>query len=366
VLDVIPAELAHRGMLVPVDRLGKLLTLAMACPVDTGIIKEVEEITGLRVKSMLTTVEAVRRMIETCYPQFDRLMFMDEAEGSAVVKEFENLLATNEVARRVLSIDSFAPPSSTTDEIRAVLDAGGNGTTLRAVADMISLDPVSTTMILRVSNSDAYGFSQRVDGLGLACTLLGPQAIGAVVQSIAPKQYRGQRDGFDYDLFWSRARFCAEAAQSIAMHANAQTAITAYTAALVHDIGRLGLLQAAPKSYPALTEDLAGPARADVEMRVYHLTSTETGYMLARKWGLPSNLAEAVRYHREPERARNAKELTNIVALAVMMADAFERDTSFNLDRAEGLSSALKLSRAETVQIFQDTRESVQGQKAHA
>jgi hypothetical protein len=30
VLDVIPAELAHRGMLVPVDRLGKLLTLAMA------------------------------------------------------------------------------------------------------------------------------------------------------------------------------------------------------------------------------------------------------------------------------------------------------------------------------------------------
>ncbi len=365
VLDVVPGDLAHRGMLVPVDRLGKLLTLAMACPLDTTIIQEVEQHTGLRVKSMLTTVDAVRRMIDTCYPKFDRLMFADETGTSPFLKEFENVLAVNEVARRVLQLDSFAPPNDTAGEIRAVLDAGGNGTTLRTVADMISMDPVSTTLVLRVSNSDAYGFPQRVDGLGLACTLLGPAAIGAVVTSIEPKSYRGVRDGFDYERFWKCSRFCAEAAQSIAMQVNAQSAITAYTAALIHDIGRLGFVHAAPKSYPALTEELAGPARADIEMRVYHITSTEVGYMLARKWNLPGNLADAVRYHREPERARNARELTNIVALAVMMADAFERDSSFNLDRAEGLSASLKISRSETVQIFQDTKESLGGTKAH-
>jgi HD-like signal output (HDOD) protein len=210
--------------------------------------------------------------------------------------------------------------------------------------------------LLRVSNSDAYGFPQRVDGLGLACTLLGPRAIAAVVQSIEPKRYRGAREGFDYDAFWACSRFCAEAAQSVAMQVNAQTAITAYTAALVHDLGRLAFVLAAPKSYATLTRDLAGPARNDLEMRVYHLTSTEAGYMLARKWNLPPNLADAVRFHREPDRARNARELTLIVALAVSMADAFERDIAFNLDRAEELYSALKLSRSETVRIFQETR----------
>ncbi len=366
VLEVIPADLARRGMLVPVDRLGKLLTLAMACPIDTDVIQEVEAHTGLRVKSMLATVDALRRMIDTCYPKFDGLMFVDESGTTAVAKEFENLLATNEVARRVMSVDSFAPPAETSDEIRALLDAGGNGTTLRAVADMVSMDPVTTTMILRVSNSDAYGFPQRVDGLGLACTLLGPQAIGAIVRSSETKIYRGTREGFDYDRFWARARFCGEAAQSIAMQANSQTAITAYTAALVHDIGRLGFVMAAPKSYPALTHDLSGPARAELEMRVYHITSTEVGYMFARKWNLPANLAEAIRFHREPERARNARDLTNVVALAVMMADAFEREMSLNLDRAEDLCAALKLSRSETIRIYQETRESSTPQGANA
>jgi HD-like signal output (HDOD) protein len=101
-------------------------------------------------------------------------------------------------------------------------------------------------------------------------------------------------------------------------------------------------------------------------MRVYHVTSTEAGYMLARKWNLPSNLAEAIRFHREPERVRSAHELTNIVALAVTMADAFERDSSFNLDRAEALYTALKLSRSETIRIFQDAREHSAAQGASA
>jgi HD-like signal output (HDOD) protein len=315
---------------------------------------------------MLATVDAVRRMIDTCYPKFDALMFIDESGTTTVAREFENLLATNDVARRIMSIDTFAPPAQTSDEIRAVLDAGGNGAALRAVADMVSMDPVSTTMILRVSNSDAYGFPQRVDGLGLACTLLGPQAIGVIVRSSEPKSYRGTRDGFDYDQFWARARFCGEAAQSIAMQVNAQTAITAYTAALVHDIGRLGFVLAAPKSYAVLTRDLSGPARAELEMRVFHMTSSEAGYMFARKWNLPANLAEAIRFHREPERARNAHELTNIVALAVAMADAFERDMTLNLDRAENLYTALKLSRSDTIRVFQETRESTSTQRANA
>lgn len=365
VLDVVPADLARRGMIIPVDRLGKLLTLAMACPIDTEVVQEVEAHTGLRVKSMLTTVDAVRRMIDTCYPTFDGVLFADEASTSPVVKEFENLLATNALARRIMSIDNFAPPAETSDEIHALLDAGANGTTLRTVADMISMDPVSTTMILRVSNSDAYGFPQRVDGLGLACTLLGPASIGAIVRSSETKSYRGTRDGFDYDRLWARARFCAESAQSIAMQVNPQTAITAYTAALVHDIGRIALVVAAPKSYPALTRELSGPARAELEMRVYHVTSTEAGYMLARKWNLPANLAEAIRFHREPERVRSAHELTNIIALAVTMADAFERDAALNLDRAEALYSALKLSRSEAISIFQDSRDSA-AQSTHA
>jgi len=356
VLDIVPADMAYHGMFIPVDRLGKLLTLAMACPLDTEIIQDVEKHTGLKVKRMLSTVEDVRRMLDTSYPQHTKLMLLEESGAPGVIKEFEPLLASNPVARRVIEIDRFAPFSQTAKEVFAVIDAGGNGTMLRAIADMVSLDPVSTAMILRVSNSEAYGFPARVDGLGLACTLLGAAGVSKVLSSSEAKNYHTAKDGIDYDALWLRARFCAEAAQAIAMRINAQTAITAYTTALIHDLGRLALLEAAPHSYPALTQGLSGAARAEAEARLYHITAPEAGYMLARCWSLPANVAEAIRYQREPECAKNARELSTTVALAVLMADSFETDTSLNLDRAEVFYAPLKLSRGDTVEAYQEAR----------
>jgi HD-like signal output (HDOD) protein len=359
VLDIVPADMAARGMFIPVDRLGKLLTLAMACPLDTDVIGDVERHTGLRVKRMLTTVEDIRRMLDACYPQHNRLMFLAECGGPAVYKEFEAILASSPVARRVAEIDHFAPFSWTAEGARVALDSDANGKTLRCIADLISLDPISTTMVLRVSNSEAYGFPSRVDGLGLACTLLGPAAVSRILSAEAAQDYRALRDGFDYEALWLRARFCAEAAQAVAMRINAQTAITAYTTALIHDLGRLALRQAAPNSYPRLTNGLTGAARIEVEERLFHLTAPEAGYLLARKWNLPPNLAEAIRYQRMPERAKNARELTTTVALAVLMADAFEMNASLNLDRAELFYVPLNLTRADTVDAFQEAHAAV-------
>ncbi len=356
VLDIVPADMAYHGMFVPVDRLGKLLTLAMACPLDTDIIQAVEAHTGLKVKRMLSTVEDVRRMLGTCYSQYSKLMLPDESGAPGVLREFEAMLACNPVARRVIEIDHLPPFSQTAKEVLAVIGTGDNGTTLRAIADLVSLDPVSTAMVLRVSNSEAYGFTQRVDGLGLACALLGAGGIGRVLASCEAKNYLTAKDGLDYEALWLRARFCAEAAQAIAMRINAQTAITAYTAALIHDLGRLALRQAAPNSYPVLTQGLSGAARNEAEDRFYHITAPEAGYMLARIWSLPANVAEAIRYQRAPERAKNARELSTTVALAVLMADAFETATSLNLDRAELFYAPLKLTRADTVEAYQEAR----------
>ncbi len=359
VLDLVPADMAARGMFIPVDRLGKLLTLAMACPLDTDVIAEVERYTGLRVKRMLTTVEDIRRMLDSSYPQHNRIMFLGENGAPAVFKELETVLATSPVARRVAEIDHFAPFAQTAKEVRDVLASNANGRSLRAIADAISLDPISTAAVLRVSNSEAYGFPHRVDGLGLACTLLGPAAVGRVLLGEAAEDYHALKDGFDYEALWLRARFCAEAAQAIAMRINAQTAITAYTTALLHDLGRLALRQAAPNSYPRLTQGLTGAARTEAEERLFHLAAPEAAYLLARKWNLPANLAEAIRYQRAPERSRNARELSTILALAVLMADAFEMSASLNLDRAELYYVPLNLTRADTVDAFQEAHAAV-------
>ncbi len=356
VVEVVPADVARRGVLMPVDKLGKLLTLAMACPLDVEIIREVEAYTGLKVKPMLSTLDALKSTIASHYPLDNELPTPEDAAAQELRREFGVLLEKSEAARRIFSIESLAPCAQTAAHLKSIAEEQKNGSTLKAITEIIATDPVATALLLRVSNSEAYGFSKRVDSLGLACTLLGPAAVCAVVDAVAPSDYVSQSDGFDYEALWRRAQFCSEAAQSIASTMNSQLAITAYTAALLHEIGRLALLHAMPKSYPGITRGKNGPERAVAEARAYHLTAAEAGYLLTRSWNMPLSVTEPIRYQREPRQAKHAREVTPIVTLAVLMADAHEVGASSpNLNKADTIIARLGLSRSVLGEIYADT-----------
>lgn len=360
VVEIIPGELAHRGVLMPVDKLGKLLTLAMACPLDVEVVAEVEAHTGLKVKPMLSTIDALKRTISTHYPLAKSLAAADDPMAQELHKEFAPLLERNEVARRIFEIDSLAPFAQTSERLKMATETQNNGSTLKAITEIIATDPVATALLLRVSNSEAYGFSGRVDGLGLACTLLGPTAARAVVESVEAADYLAESEGFDFDAFWKRAHVCSEAAQSIASALNSQVAITVYTAALLHEIGRLALLRAMPKSYPSITARKSGPERVTAETRAYQLTAAEAGYLLTRKWNMPLTISEPIRFQREPRQAKRSREITPILTLAVLMADAYEIGASSpNLNKADTLIARLGISKPELQSIYTQTVSSV-------
>ena len=356
VVEVVSSEIAHRGVLMPVDKLGKLLTLAMACPLDVEIISEVEAHTGLKVKPMLSTRDALKSTIANHYPLDKDPSTAEDAITQKLRKEFRVLLKKNEVARRIFAIESLAPFAQTTEHLKSIREEQKNGSILKAMTENIATDPVATALLLRVSNSEAYGFSKRVDSLGLACTLLGPAAVCAVVDSASLSDYASGSDDFDFEGLWRRAQFCAEAAQSIASAMNSQLAITAYTAALLHEIGRLALLHAMPNSYPGITLGKNGPERAQAEARAYRLTAAEAGYVLTRSWNMPLSIAEPIRYQREPRLAKQAREVTPIVTLAVLMADAHEVGASSpNLKKNDAIIARLGLSRSVLREIYADT-----------
>lgn len=366
VLDLVPAEIAHRGVLIPVDRLGRLLTLAMACPLDSEVIEEVEHHTGLRVKAMLCGSNDLKEAINRHYAPQAEFDAEDDPLTRSLLEEFGPLLECNEVARRVFALDALAPFSDTLEQLKVASNDSDREGSLQTITEIIAADPVATSLLLRVSNSEAYGFARRVDGLGLACSLLGSKAMHAVVSSVPPAEYDLREDEFNYKDFLDRAQFCSEAAQSIANAMDSQVAITAYTAALLHEIGRLALLETLPRSYPRLTAGKNGRQRTAIEDRVYHLTTAEAGYLLARKWNLPYGITEPIRYQRAPENAQHACEVTTIVALAVVMADAFENGDGLKLDQAESIVLKLGLSRPELGEIFRETSASMSGQPTPA
>lgn len=68
ILEYIPRDFAVAHEIFPVDKLGRLLTVAMVCPLDKVTIRAVEEQTGLKVSPILCDKHQVELAIDKYYP----------------------------------------------------------------------------------------------------------------------------------------------------------------------------------------------------------------------------------------------------------------------------------------------------------
>ena len=117
-------------------------------------------------------------------------------------------------------------------------------------------------------------------------------------------------------------------------HADHDEAEDAYTAALLHDIGKLMLANNLPDQFQKAL-DLSAESRmkfADAEQNVFGATHTGVGAYLLGLWGLPAVIVEAVAFHHTPARSdtRKFSPLT-----AVHAANALEHEISGVATRGE-------------------------------
>jgi len=66
--ELVPRQLAFLHELMPIDKLGKHLTVAMACPLNVNAIVVIERLTGLKVRALLCSPEGIRLAHDRYYP----------------------------------------------------------------------------------------------------------------------------------------------------------------------------------------------------------------------------------------------------------------------------------------------------------
>ncbi len=69
VLRLIPADMARRNRLVPLDRIGNILSVVMQNPLDTGMRQEVEALTHCRIAMFISTRSEIDRALASFYPE---------------------------------------------------------------------------------------------------------------------------------------------------------------------------------------------------------------------------------------------------------------------------------------------------------
>ena len=68
VARLIPADIARRDRLVPLDRIGNILSVVMQNPLDAKMRREVEELTGCHIATFISTRSEIDQALARLYP----------------------------------------------------------------------------------------------------------------------------------------------------------------------------------------------------------------------------------------------------------------------------------------------------------
>ncbi|MCC6143013.1 MAG: HDOD domain-containing protein [Candidatus Hydrogenedentes bacterium] len=316
-LALIPREVALREKVLPIDRLGKLLTVAMACPLDHVTIAEVERITGLKVKAMLCRWDEIRKAVEKHYrPEADT--------GELVTVTFEHLLGpetrTEDLRGLVPQVKGLTVPDTSVAALAAL--PVDEAEAIRACLKILHGDPALAMMCLRLANSPVYAMAGDVDSLSLALAAVGVEGVRKLAGTFAAG---GMPPRLDQEAVARRAARAGQVAAAVAAASGQVGRATARSAAVLLEVGCIALAELRPEKYAKIDRRLWGPAREEAERRIFTIGHSDASALLAKAWDLPRVLQEGLQYYLRPDQAVEARHLAsvlNIAAYAAVAGDA--------------------------------------------
>jgi len=207
---------------------------------------------------------------------------------------------------------------------------------IEKVSEEVKKDQVISARTIQLCNSAMFAKRHEVVSLDHALVFLGQELFIKLVISAAVQSYYSQ-SGNGYSLckggLYHHAVGTAMIAEKIAGMTGKALPGVAYTAGLLHDIGKVVLDQYITGAYPMLYREFQDRLSEiiDVETRVLGMDHTRVGEILANKWSLPAPLAKAIRFHHRPEEDKNNDPLTTVVYLADLLMSRFH--TGLELER---------------------------------
>lgn len=167
--------------------------------------------------------------------------------------------------------------------------------------EIISLDPMLTSRILKVANSALYARQKEITTLQMAIGLLGFKNIKSLVLLLTASQFskKLKKDRF-YDEFWRHSIVTAFIAREIYYRNKDRTnQDKAFTLALLHDIGKVALFNSDPEKYRMVMTraDKQTGGYLEIEREILGTDHQEVGAAVMRHWNLPEVFAVAAGQH---------------------------------------------------------------------
>ncbi len=185
------------------------------------------------------------------------------------------------IASQVMS--AAADPNTSADDLRQVIER----------------DPALAARILKVANSSLYSFSKGIETLRHAIALLGFRTVENLVMAASLRDVF-QNFGLSEKLLWEHSTLAGSVAAKLSSYGPIDVdRESAFTAGLLHDLGKIALSNTAREKYNKIIMRTynEGVSFRDAELDEFGFDHAELGALVGEKWKLPDRLVHAIRFH---------------------------------------------------------------------
>jgi putative nucleotidyltransferase with HDIG domain len=192
------------------------------------------------------------------------------------------------------------------------------------VAKFISRDVALTSKVLRLANSAFYGIPRTISSVNSAIVILGFNTIRSLVLSASVLKMFPAKAGaaaLDRKAFWKHSFMVGIASRMVAQIYRKKKLVdmeTAFSAGLLHDIGKIVLDQYSNEEYAPVLKAARekGEPMFMMEKAMMGMSHADVSGMLVDKWQMPNELKGPIVNHHTPFEDKASQDMACIVHYA--------------------------------------------------
>jgi len=202
------------------------------------------------------------------------------------------------------------------------------------IAEVIGNDVSLSARLMKIVNSAFYGYPAKIDTIEHAVSIIGTwQLRDLALSTTILSSFKGVPEKhISMNSFWRHSITCGIAARLIAIQNTDPNPERHFLGGVLHDIGRLILLENLPQQGKTIMERFAKEniELYQLEREVLGFDHSDIGEALLGHWNLPDNLKEVIAYHHNPNEAPNFSYEASIIHLADNAAKCMQSNSSFD------------------------------------
>jgi putative nucleotidyltransferase with HDIG domain len=276
---------------------------------------------------------------------------MDKADSKELPKRKLSLDHITSTIDRLLPVPQFA--------ISIAHMLSDEDMDITSVAKEIKRDQVLSANVLRLCNSSYLGLPRKIASIDQAIIYLGSKTlIQMVITAQTEKFFHSSEHGYSLGRggLYHHALATARLSERLAKVHGGVAPDVAYTAGLLHDIGKVVLDQYIADIQPMfyrMTHD-KNQDSCTLEREIFGIDHCHTGLILTERWDLPDIIKDAIMFHHYPSLAKTNVEIVNLVYLADVFTDKFLSGLEIERTNPADMEKSLEMLQLNPQKIYEN------------